>query len=178
MGKESALHILFVCMGNICRSPTAERLAVAYGSRFQIEGLKLSSAGTRAVIANPIHPEAARVLERLGGDASDFAARQLTSRIASDADLVITMAKAHRDAVLELAPRQLHRTFTLSEAALLASEWNAQNIADLAALRPHLASTELPDIPDPIGQDPEFFARVGAKIADLLPPVLELCMRG
>jgi protein-tyrosine phosphatase len=164
-------------MGNICRSPTAERLAIAYGARFRAEGFKASSAGTRAVIANPIHPEAARVLERLGGDASDFAARQLTPRIACDADLVITMTRAHRNAVLELAPRQLHRTFTLSEAALLVSQWNAQNVADLAALRPHLASTAAPDIPDPIGQNPEFFARVGEQIAELLPSVLELCQR-
>ncbi|EHB56256.1 protein tyrosine phosphatase [Mycolicibacterium rhodesiae JS60] len=173
--RRPTLHILFVCMGNICRSPTAERLAIAYGSRVRAHGLKASSAGTRAVIANPIHPEAARVLERLGGDASDFAARQLTPRIASDADLVIAMTRAHRDAVLELAPRQLHRAFTLSEAALLVSEHNAQSVADLAALRPRLASSAARDIPDPIGRDPEFFARVGAQIAELLPPMLELC---
>nr|WP_240163506.1 low molecular weight phosphatase family protein [Mycolicibacterium sphagni] len=153
----------------------AERLAAAYCTQSQSQGLTTSSAGTRAVIASPIHPEAVRVLERLGGDASDFAARQLTPQIASDADLVITMTKAHRDAVLGLAPRQLRRTFTLSEAALLVSKWNAQSVADLASLRPHLASTEVADIPDPIGQGPEFFTRVGAQIADLLPPVLELC---
>jgi protein-tyrosine phosphatase len=164
-------------MGNICRSPTAERLAVAYGAQIQLQGLETSSAGTHAVIASAIHPEAARVIERLGGDPSDFAARQLTPRIAGDADLVITMTRAHRDAVLGMAPRQLRRTFTLSEAALLVSKLNAQNVADLASLRPHLPSTEVSDIPDPIGQGPEIFASVGAQIADLLPPVLELCMR-
>jgi protein-tyrosine phosphatase len=175
--RRLTLHILFVCMGNICRSPTAERLAVAYGSQVQAHEFKASSAGTRAVIANPIHPEAARVLERLGGDSEDFAARQITPRIASDADLVITMERAHRDAVLRLAPRQLHRTFTLTEAALLVSEQNAQSVADLGALRPHLDSNSAPDIEDPIGQDSDFFARIGAQIAELLPPVLEICMR-
>ena len=91
------------------------------------------------MIAHPIQHDAALVLEKLGGEVSNFAARQLTSRIASDADLVLTMTRAHRDTVLELAPRQLHRTFTLSEAARLASECNARNVADLAALRPYLA---------------------------------------
>lgn len=129
------------------------------------------------MIAHPIHRDAALVLEKLGGEVSNFAARQLTSRIASDADLVLTMTKAHRDAVLELAPRQLHRTFTLSEAARLASEDSAQNVADLAALRPHVAAHELQDIPDPIGQSTEIFAMVGSQIADLLPPILELCRR-
>lgn len=127
------------------------------------------------MIAHPIHTEAALVLEGLGGDASGFAARQLTSKIASDADLVITMTKAHRAAVLELAPRQLHRTFTLSEAARLASDYNARNVADLAALRPQLVTHELVDIPDPIGRSRESFAMIGSQIADLLPPILELC---
>jgi protein-tyrosine phosphatase len=129
------------------------------------------------VIAHPIHPEAALVLEKLGGEVSNFAARQLTSRIASDADLVLTMTKAHRDAVLDLAPHQLHRTFTLSEASCLASEFSARSVADLAALRPQLAGHELADIPDPIGQGAEVFATIGGQIADLLPPILELCRR-
>ena len=127
------------------------------------------------MIAHPIQRDAALVLEKLGGEASNFAARQLTSRIASDADLILTMTRAHRDAVLQLAPHRLHRTFTLSEAARLASEYNAQTVADLEALRPQLAAHELPDIPDPIGQSAEFFAMVGSQIADLLPPILELC---
>jgi protein-tyrosine phosphatase len=175
--EEFALHVLFVCTGNICRSPIAERLATAYGARLQIPDFRASSAGTRAVISHPIHPDAALVLEKLGGEVSNFAARQLTSRIASDADLVLTMTRAHRDTVLELAPRQLHRTFTLTEAARLVSECNAQNVADLAALRPQLAARELSDISDPLGQSTEFFATVGSRIADLLPPILELFRR-
>jgi protein-tyrosine phosphatase len=126
---------------------------------------------------HPIDRNAARVLEELGGDPSQFAARQVTPAIATDADLVLTMTRAHRDEVLKLAPRQLHRTFTLSEAARLAAECNGRNIEDLAALRPRLPAHAPPDISDPIGHDPAFFAGVGAQIADLLPPVLELCRR-
>jgi protein-tyrosine phosphatase len=155
----------------------AERLVAAYDARYQIPDVRASSAGTRAVIAHPIHTDAAFVLEKLGGDASNFAARQLTARIASDADLVLTMAKAHRDVVLELAPHQLRRTFTLSEAARLASECNARSVAELAALRPQLAAHEISDIPDPLGQPKEYFAMVGSQIAELLPPILELCRR-
>jgi protein-tyrosine phosphatase len=87
------------------------------------------------------------------------------------------MTKAHRDGVLELAPRLLRRTFTLTEAARLASEHHAQTVDDLAALRPGLATREVPDIADPIGQSTDIFAMVGAQIADLLPPILELCRR-
>jgi protein-tyrosine phosphatase len=174
VSEEFVLHVLFVCTGNICRSPTAERLAAAYAGRLQVPDFRASSAGTRALIAHPIQCEAAVVLENLGGDTSNFTARQLTSQIASDADLVLTMTRAHRDTVLELAPRQLHRTFTLSEAARLASEFSPRSVADLAALRPQLAGQKLADIPDPIGQSAEVFATVGSQIADLLPPILEL----
>jgi len=155
----------------------AERLATAYAARLQLPDFKASSAGTRAVIGQPINHHAALVLGELGGEVTNFAARQLTSRIASDADLVLTMTKAHRDTVLGLAPRQLPRTFTLSEAARLASECGARSVADLAQLRPQLAARDLPDVPDPIGQDRNFFSMVGAQIADLLPPILALCQR-
>ena len=175
--EELALHILFVCTGNICRSPTAERLAAACGSRLQLPDFRSSSAGTRAVIAHPIHHDAAAVLEQLGGDAANFAARQFRPRIAADADLVLTMTKAHRDAVLELAPGLLRRTFTLTEAAQLASQFDVRHVADFAACRPKLAAHTAPDIPDPIDQSPDIFATVGSQIAGLLPPILEVCRR-
>jgi len=117
------------------------------------------------------------VLEKLGGEPSNFAARQLTPRIAAGADLILTMTAAHRDRVLELAPGHLKKTFLLSEAARLASRDDVESIADLAALRPQLALHERPDVADPIGQSPEVFAVVGAEIAELLPPILELCRR-
>jgi protein-tyrosine phosphatase len=129
------------------------------------------------VIGHPIHHEAALVLEQLGGEPSDFTARQLTPKIASAADLVLTMTKTHRDTVLELAPHRLHSTFTLSEAARLVAEHHAQCVADLAVLRPHLGAHEASDVPDPIGHGADFYALVGAQIAELLAPILELCRR-
>ena len=150
---------------------------MAYAAQHGIPDLTASSAGTRAVIGHPIHRDAATVLETLGGDASDFAARHFKPKIASAADLIITMSKEHREIVLEAAPRQLKRTFTLTEAARLASLDGADTLADLAALRPHLTANDVADIPDPIGQSPEVFAMIGAQIAELLPPILEVCRR-
>lgn len=136
-----------------------------------------SSAGTRAVSGHGIHSDATGVLEELGGDASNFAARQLTAKITAGADLILTMTKAHTDRVLELVPQRLPRTFTLIEASRLVTQWEAETIEDLSALRPHLVGTSDSDITDPIGQSPEVFKTVGAQIANLLPPVLELCRR-
>lgn len=139
-----------------------------------LAGFRATSAGTQAMIARPIHPEAAIVLQKLGGDASNFAARQLTPAIASDADLVVTMTRTHRDQVLALAPRQLRNTFTLGEASLIASTFNPRTLSELAAHRSKLSSDGY-DIADPIGQDADVFAEVGSQIARLLAPLLELC---
>ncbi|PRC42361.1 low molecular weight phosphatase family protein [Mycobacterium sp. ITM-2017-0098] len=169
------MHILFVCTGNICRSPTAERLAVAYAAEMGIGNLGASSAGTNAVSGHRIHDEAAIVLRQLGGDPSGFAARQLTANVASSADLILTMTAKHRDCLLELCPSMLSRTFLLTEASRLVSEFDAASIADLAALRPRLTSRERPDIPDPIGQSPAVFESVVSQIAEVLYPIMALC---
>jgi protein-tyrosine phosphatase len=114
--EEFVLHILVVCTGNICRSPTAERLVAAYGAQSQNPRpprLERGDSGrdwpcySRKDRAGP---------SRLGGDSSEFTARQLTAKIALSADLLVTMIREHRDAVLGLAPGQLHKTFTLARS--------------------------------------------------------------
>uniref|UniRef100_A0A5Q5BFQ4 Protein tyrosine phosphatase n=1 Tax=Mycobacterium sp. (strain MCS) TaxID=164756 RepID=A0A5Q5BFQ4_MYCSS len=150
---------------------------MAYAARQGFSDLSVSSAGTRAVIGHPIHRDAALVLQRLGGDSSHFIARQITPKIASSADLILTMTRAHRDDVLECAPHRLHRTFTMIEAFLLATAHNARTVSNLASLRPQVSTDESLDIPDPIGHSAEVFATVGAQIADLLPPIIDICRR-
>lgn len=169
------LHVLFVCTGNICRSPIAERLTSALAERYGIAGLEASSAGTRAVVSHPVHREADRVLKSLGGSGDNFAARQLSARIATQADLIVTMTRSHRDRVLEVTPRMLHRTFTLGELAVLVTKFNVSVIEDLARSRHALRETDVPDIADPVGKDAAFFDAVGTQIYDLLPSVISLC---
>lgn len=129
------------------------------------------------MVGHAIHRDAAHVLEQLGANASDFAARLLTHKVASSADLVITMTREHRDVVLEAAPRQIHRTFTLSEAAYLAADPSVLTLNDLAEHRPLMTASKMPDIPDPIGQSPAVFATVGSQIDTLLRPILLLRKR-
>jgi len=172
--RSLALHILFICTGNICRSPIAERLTDLYARLIPVHNLSASSAGTNAVVGNPIHPYAAEVIEKFGGESFPFAARDHDPRMSSEADLVLTMTRLQRDLVLASTPRLLRRTFTLSEAAVLASKFTPRSVEELAVLRPHLQRREAVDIPDPIGRRPEFFAQVGRQIADLLPPLVEL----
>ncbi len=173
--KEPDLHVLFVCTGNICRSPIAERLAAATVLGADAPQITVSSAGVRAVVGHPIHPSAALVLEGMGGQSENFAARQFTPRIGAGADLIVAMAVKHRDTVLQHAPALFRRTFTMSELTILVGELGVTTIADLSGLRAHVPQRELVDVADPIGRDLSTFQEVGEQIAAALPSLLKFC---
>src|SRR5688572_26407193 len=114
------MRLLFVCTGNLCRSQVAAGLAEAWVQR--VPGadaglVQVRSAGTQAPAGEPMEPRSAATLARLGGDPAGRRAVALTEELAAGADLVLTMTRRHRRAVLELSPRGLRRTFTLLEAA-------------------------------------------------------------
>lgn len=143
----------------------------------QAPEIEVSSAGTRAVVGHPMHESALAVLEGLGGSGAGFIARRLTPQIAAGADLVLTMTREQRDAVLGIAPQMLRRTFTVAEAAQISEEAGARNVAELGDLRSHIADSDSFDIIDPIGRPFEVFEAVGDQIAGLLEPIMGLCKR-
>ncbi|GAB3915630.1 low molecular weight phosphatase family protein [Microlunatus endophyticus] len=110
-------HILIVCTGNVCRSPYAERLLT---SRLTLGGIKISSAGTAALVGADMDQRIRKRLIRARADASAFKARQLTSEMLQEADLVLCATRAHRSHVVRLSPRTVRRTFALAEFSDLA----------------------------------------------------------
>lgn len=150
---------------------------MAHAEEAGVGRITASSAGTRAVIGHSIHEYAAIVLESLGGESGNFAARQFTPKLAADADLILTMTRKHRDTVLESVPRKLRQTFTLAEASRLCSFPDVNSIADLAPLRPNVDGELLADIADPIGAELETFEAVGSQISELLVPLFTFLER-
>lgn len=100
------MHILYVCTGNICRSPTAERLTRAYAEACLPDPSQLTtaSAGTQAVVGSSMHPTAEMVLLGLGGQGSGFRAGLLEEWQVAEADLVLTMSRKQRRTVLGGSP--------------------------------------------------------------------------
>ena len=89
--------ILFVCHGNICRSPMAEFVMkdlvkkAGLVSEFHIE----SAATSREEIGNPVYPPARRKLAEHGISCDGHAARQLTNADYEKYDLLIGMDSAN-----------------------------------------------------------------------------------
>lgn len=102
MKSEKKVSVLFVCMGNICRSPTAHgvfrKMVEQAGLSEQIE---IDSAGTHSYhVGNPPDERSQQTAIRRGLDMSDLRARQAKSRDFDRFDLVLAMDRDNY-AVLE-----------------------------------------------------------------------------
>lgn len=108
-------RVLFVCTGNVCRSPMGERLLLARAG----SALAVSSAGTRALVGYAMDGPSAVVLRDLGGDPEGHVARQLAPEMVAGADLVLTSDSDNRGVVVRTYPLAMRRVFTMREFARL-----------------------------------------------------------
>lgn len=95
-------HVLFVCTGNICRSPLAEALCRRELDQRGVSEVTVSSAGTGAWDGAPASEGAYLVALEHDLDLSGHHARLLTRNVVESADVILTMARHHRARVGEL----------------------------------------------------------------------------
>ena len=92
-GDKKMTKILFVCHGNICRSPMAEFIMKdlaakrGLGDRFEIA----SAATSSEEIGNPVYPPALRELAAHGIDCAGHSARRITAADYDKYDMIIGM---------------------------------------------------------------------------------------
>jgi protein-tyrosine phosphatase len=135
-------RILFVCMGNICRSPTAEAVFRSLAQRSWPDlAVESDSAGTHGYhVGRPPDERAQRVARAHGIDMSALRARALRAEDFDRFDRILVMDRQNQKAALALAPsRQRHRVGLLLDYA------------------PQLA---LREVPDPYYGDLADFERV------------------
>ncbi|GAB41278.1 MULTISPECIES: arsenate reductase/protein-tyrosine-phosphatase family protein [Gordonia] len=176
------MDALFVCTGNICRSPIGERICRDIAATRGVN-LGASSAGVGALNGQPMHPFAAEVLNENGVDTADFESRYLHPRILQPADLVLCMTREHRAAGQRMLPVRWKRMFTLIEFVELVSILNgdAQREADSApsietimASRGRIDTNSAHlDILDPMGRPKTDFERVYREVEPHVAAVVE-----
>lgn len=95
--QHAAMKLLFVCLGNICRSPTAEGVVRAIAAREQPAlALEVDSAGTADYhVGEPPDPRSIAAARRRGYDISGLRARRVTAADFSRFDFVLAMDRAN-----------------------------------------------------------------------------------
>lgn len=128
--RLAARRVLFVCMGNICRSPTAEgvfrKLVAERAPELDIE---IDSAGTHSYHeGEPPDPRARRAAERRGVDLTSLRARQVTGRDFEHFELVLAMDEQNLRYLVDECPVE-----------------NRARVRLLLDFAPHLERREVPD---------------------------------
>ena len=105
--------ILFICTGNVCRSPMAEgifRHAVQNRGHYRV-----LSAGLGAIDGQPPSSHAIQAVKELGIDISSQRSRMLRPELVDEADFILGMTHSHIDTILLLYPHAAEKTFLLRE---------------------------------------------------------------
>lgn len=130
------MKVLFVCTGNICRSPIAEVVFKDLVRKNELhEKVRVDSAGTHDYhVGEPPDDRARRHAGRRGYDLNALRARQVTGRDFEEFDLILAMDRGHLRILRRMCPPQHH-----------------------AKIRLFLRES---DVPDPYYGGPEDFERV------------------
>jgi protein-tyrosine phosphatase len=139
------LRILFVCLGNICRSPTAEGVMRSLVREAGLEDVELDSAGTGGWHVGSPPDTRARAAASARGIALDGCARQVTAEDFTRFDLIVAMDDSNRRDLLQLA---------LDESA----RGKVRLLREFDPAGPYAAET--PDVPDPYYGAPGGFDEV------------------
>jgi protein-tyrosine phosphatase len=94
------MNVLFVCSGNLCRSPTAEHVLKRLLEERGIDRVRVSSTGTVAIPGNPVAPLAKKIALDHGIDIGDQKTVTLNEEWIRWADRILIMQPNHRERVL------------------------------------------------------------------------------
>lgn len=104
--RHEHMNLLFVCTGNVCRSPLAEGYFKSLLQKKNMNGFQVTSAGIAALSGAPPFECAIEVAQIHEFDISEKRAEQLTLEMLQEADQVLCMETWQASAIMQMDPRQ------------------------------------------------------------------------
>ena len=111
---SSPESILYICMGNICRSPFAERVTKKLLEKGHKDIITIRSAGIEVTAANPPPKEAIVAAKTFGISMDDHRAQCLTKELICGSDMIVVMEVEQLHQLEEAYPESRGRCFLLS----------------------------------------------------------------
>lgn len=139
------MNILFVCTGNICRSPFAEYCARQRAAELGLNELQFRSAGVMAVDSAPCSEVTRHAARALSVNVEAHIAQSVSDELLEWADLLLVMEEEQARSVRDLAPASYDRTKLQLLSAYCPGYYKPPTIPDphRAAEWAHRASFEL-----------------------------------
>jgi protein-tyrosine phosphatase len=156
------MKIVFVCTGNICRSPMGEAMLRHELTARGCKGIEVSSCGTWGLAHEPATPDAVTTLGARGIDLASHRSRALDAAEIAAADLVIAMTSVHVREIASEVPDALPKVRLIKELAELELPPGADLAGLLAATRP--PSRRSLDVDDPMGLPARAYERAAGEI--------------
>lgn len=149
MSQLQRRHVLFICTGNVCRSPMAEVLFRKMTNG--LEGITVESAGLSAATGQPASRDAVEAVTVDGVSLSKFRSQPVTENLLEKSTHIFVMTRDHERLLDLFFPEFLNKVRLL-----------------------RFDEKGSPDVPDPIGQGKAVYLECKRTIMSALPSVLKI----
>lgn len=153
---------LFICKGNICRSPFAEHYARKLCEEEALLNVKQQSSGLQVTRPEGSPANAVAVAQLSGVDLSNHVSQKLDLKMVLDADVIVAMEASHIKTLKELYPNLIPKLFLLPL-------FEKKDFWGKGYLKYN--------IPDPYGKDKDAYQVCYRRIASALEKMLFVCNR-